>query len=76
MWDKKSGRTFLQKIGVLLTGTYPRPTIMPSNLVAHSIPLLPPLPEPSRIVDPDGNPPPDRVETVVWPHQIQVTEDD
>jgi len=76
MWDKKSGRTFLQKMGLLRTSTYPRPTISPGRLLAHSIPLSPPLPEPDCIANPDGYPPPDRVQSIVWPHEEQVTDDE
>lgn len=68
MWDSKSGRSFLQKCRFIMTGSRPRPMISPGALLAHSLPLQPPLPEPEAIPYPDGNPPPDRVSTPAWPH--------
>jgi len=70
MPDKKSGRTFLERSGIVKAYRNPEPRIEPRAMSVHNgLNLQPPLPLPGLQWPLDGElSPPDRHETVEWPH--------
>lgn len=71
MFDKKSGLSFLQRSGLVKTHLNPEPRLEPAALKVHSLELKPPLALPELLYHYDGDyTPPDRGQTLQWPHAI------
>jgi hypothetical protein len=76
MYDKKSGLTFLQRSGLIPTHLNPEPRIEPKAFLVHSYPIEPPLPLPETVHNIDGDyAPPDRGQTLEWPHPSEDEQD-
>lgn len=67
MYDRKSGRSFLERNGLIPSHRNPMPAVSPSDFKVHSIPLSEPLPLPELRVLKESDPKsPDRYEHDVW----------
>jgi hypothetical protein len=64
----RSSRAFLQRMGLEATTRGPMPTIAPATRIIARIPLVPPLPKAPLLLIGQGEPPPDRGRSAVWPH--------
>lgn len=63
----QSPRHFLERRGVRETRRMPTPLFRTDNPV-HAVPLSGLLPSPRLSLHESGSPPPDRVQTRIWPH--------
>jgi hypothetical protein len=61
-------RGYLERVGVLDAIRGPLPVIAPGDWRVHSIPLVPPLPPAELQGRLLGESPPDRGQTLDWPH--------
>jgi hypothetical protein len=62
-------RPFLERTEQMQAQRMPGPRIDPMKYRAHEIPLEVPLPNPEGLVFKHGMPPPDRGQTLPWPHE-------
>lgn len=63
----QSPQQFLERAGVRETLRTPQPRLRTDNPI-HRAPVSFPLPRPDLTLHESGNPPPDRVDTKIWPH--------
>jgi len=63
----QSPRIFLERAGVRETLRTPSPRMRADNPILQ-YPLSYPNPKPALSLGESGSPPPDRVETTIWPH--------
>lgn len=61
-------RPFLERAGLMQAQRMPGPRIDPLKYKAHEVPLEPPLPNADGVEHLTGSPPPDRGQTLHWPH--------
>lgn len=64
----RSAALFLERRGIFPTRRHPVPSMVPAENAVHSYPLTPPHPDPDLLGATQGQPPPDRGQTEVWPH--------
>jgi hypothetical protein len=64
----KASSYFLERAGITPTRRGPIPKLSITLHPAHFLSLTAPYPLPYLLQDTNGNPPPDRVQSEVWPH--------
>lgn len=68
MTISRSGRRLLERLGIEPTYRGPVSVVAPRSHAAHNYPLAPPLPYPEFQLRLEGNPPPDRNVSQIWPN--------
>lgn len=66
--EQFGARNFLERIGILTAYRNPEPRIVPADFKVHRLPLEAPLPLSDLQGYLNGDPPPDRGQTLEWPH--------
>lgn len=66
--EQMNARSFLERIGIWPSYRNPEARITPANFKVHTLPLSPPLPLPALQDYLQGDPAPDRGQTLEWPH--------
>lgn len=71
--DTQRGRQYLERSGILPPWRNPVPRIEPDRFLIHTEPeaKIPPLPLPELLYHLNGDPPPDRGQTLPWPHEVE-----
>lgn len=67
MPDTRGSRQFLERSGIVPTYRRPLPMFGPAQLTVHHLTLRPPLPLGEILDFINGEPPPDRGVTQLWP---------
>jgi hypothetical protein len=63
----RSSKAYRERAGLTPTRRGPTPSFCPADNLAASVFVAPPLPEPGYLGNTQGNPPPDRGLSTVWP---------
>lgn len=58
---------FMERAGIIPVRRNPRPVFVPGQLLAHSLPLRQPFPNPDNVLVRNGDPAPDRGDAQSWP---------